>query len=408
MKALANAEKEKNDKVRPEKAQKSTSNEALIAKVDNISPFPSVINGKPLLLSQASTMPQSTQPPQQQAAANVFSAARLPESYFVQVLWGLGFVTVALMIWLGLQFFPANLSSTQLLVAENNLKPATQPENALPPLQEASAPTVKNPATLAQASRPQKSIFLPTSSPNNQAVEDNHRDSHVTSPAKPQISSTDTPDVDKQSFATLQRTDLQLTLKKTGSTVEPALLSAYEAFQQDDLSQAQQLYRQVLRNDVRNIDALLGMAAIAQKQGRNLDAIGWYQKVLALEPTHAMALAATVELQPTTDKDGQLSYIKNLIAQQPENAHLHAALGNLYAEKNRWQEAQSAYFEAVKFSPQSAELVFNLAVSLEHLNQPQLAIVQYQRALQLVERTGAISPDAQSIKNRMAALQPSP
>lgn len=385
MKALANAEKEKSGKARPEKPQKTAA--------DNIAPFPSVHHGKPQTL-------QPTPQPQQQAA-NIFSAARLPESRFTQTLWGLGFVSLALLIWLGLQFFPDHAGSTQLLVAENNLRPTTpMPSNALPPapVALAVAATQTNSPPLSQT---QKSLFAPASPQKNIPIE-------TASPAEPLLSRVDELVADKKIAAPLPSSDLQLTHKKTGPAVEPVLLSAYQAFQQNDFSQAQQLYRQVLKNDVRNVDALLGMAAIAQKQGRNLDAMGWYQKVLALDPTHAMALAATVELQPTTDNDSQLAYLKNLIAQQPENAHFYASLGNLYAEQNRWQEAQSAYFETVRLSPQTAEYAFNLAVSLEHLNQPQLALMQYQRSLQLIEQTGATSPDRTSIKNRILALQPTP
>lgn len=392
MKALANAEKEKNGKTRPEKLQKTAA--------DNVAPFPSVHHGKPQTL-------QPTPQPQQQAA-NIFSAARLPESRFTQTLWGLGFVSLALMIWLGLQFFPDHAGSTQLLVAENNFRPtAPMPSNALPPapVALAVAATQTNSPPLSQS---QKSLFAPASPQKDIPIEYANPANLVTSPAAPLLSRADGLVADKKIAAPLPSSDLQLTHKKTDPAVEPALLSAYHAFQQNDLSQAQQLYRQVLKNDVRNVDALLGMAAIAQKQGRNLDAIGWYQKVLALDPTHAMALAATVELQPTTDNDSQLAYLKNLIAQQPENAHFYASLGNLYAEQNRWQEAQSAYLETVRLSPQSAEYVFNLAVSLEHLNQPQLALMQYQRSLQLIEQTGATSPDRTSIKNRILALQPTP
>jgi len=71
---------------------------------------------------------------------------------------------------------------------------------------------------------------------------------------------------------------VKLISKAPSSGVDPTLMAAYQAFTRGEDVAAQQQYRQVLQRDVHNVDALLGMAAIAQRQGRNADAAGWYQK----------------------------------------------------------------------------------------------------------------------------------
>ena len=396
MKALASAEKEKKGKA-----------QAPAAKTDNISPFPQPTKNQPHTAAHHAATPPHLNLPQQQAAANMFSAAQLPASSFTHILWALALVAGALAIWLSLQIFQTNTSATQLLVAQNPLPSNTQTPQPLARTVESVTNTPSNPLQ----NRPSPSagthripLFEKISEAQSRPVidqspVDQNPSVSQAKPSEPLLTA---------STSHAEQNALQLSLKKATSVVDPTLLSAYQAFNQGELSQAQQLYRQVLQKDIRNVDALLGMAAIAQRQSRHADAVGWYQKVLEIEPSHPLAQAAIVEMQPAIDSVSQISRLKSLIAQQPETASLYAALGNAHAEQNHWQEAQAAYFEAVRFAPQSADYIFNLAISLEHLNQPQLALLQYQRALQRIEVTGTTNPDPQLIKNRILALQPTP
>ena len=198
---------------------------------------------------------------------------------------------------------------------------------------------------------------------------------------------------------------IKLTSKTSLSAVDPTLLSAYRAFSQGDYSAAQQQYRQVLQQDARNVDALLGMAAIAQHQDRDADAAGWYQKVLEIEPRNIIALTATMTPQTNGDAFALENRIKGLLVQQPEAASLYAALGNLYAGQGQWLAAQGAYFDACRFDPLNADYLFNLAISLDHLGKSKLALKQYEHALDLVNKNGATSPDKVQLVARIQALQ---
>jgi len=187
--------------------------------------------------------------------------------------------------------------------------------------------------------------------------------------------------------------------------VNPSLLTAYQAYTDGDDATAQRNYRSVLQSDVRNVDALLGMAAIAARQGRNNDAMGWYGKVLEVEPRNNVAQSALVSVLAQADPVSSESRIKTLIAQQPEAAHLHASLGNLYAEQKQWPAAQQAYFQAHHFAPNNAEYAFNLAVSLEQLGKPALALPYYQRALDLINSKDATTGAASSLGIDRAQLE---
>jgi Flp pilus assembly protein TadD len=168
------------------------------------------------------------------------------------------------------------------------------------------------------------------------------------------------------------------------SEVDPALAQAYQALQAGDLSAAEGHYRSLLVRDRRNRDALLGLAAIAVKRGDPDAARRYYRQALVLDPRDPLATAGLAALDgPTLDPAALESRLKILLAGQPEAAALHFALGNLYAAQSRWSEAQQAYFQAFKLEPGNADYAYNLAVSLDHLNEVALAGQYYRRALAL-------------------------
>lgn len=185
--------------------------------------------------------------------------------------------------------------------------------------------------------------------------------------------------------------------------VNPILMDAFNAYNAGNDAVASKLYRQVLQRDVRNVDALLGLGAIAQRQGRIADANGWYAKVLEVEPRNTLANAAILENQPQNDVANNESRIKNMLAKYPDDANLHATLGNFYADLNQWPAAQQAYFDAYRLNA-SADNAFNLAVSLDQLGKPKLALPYYQSALQLAQ-TGGSNIDKTALEARIAAIQ---
>lgn len=162
--------------------------------------------------------------------------------------------------------------------------------------------------------------------------------------------------------------------------IDPILNNAYLAYRSGKFDQAHQLYREVNNLDSRNIDAILGLAAIAQRRGEDGLAAHYYAQALSLDPRNAVANAGMSAL--TTD-DNRESRLKTLLNEQQDSSALHFALGNRYAEQARWAEAQQAYFNAYRLEPDNAELVFNLAISLDRLGQKKSAAQYYQRALQL-------------------------
>ena len=182
--------------------------------------------------------------------------------------------------------------------------------------------------------------------------------------------------------------------------IDPILHDAYRAYQGGQLEQAQLLYQRAQRLDARNIDALLGLAAVAQRQGSDNVAAHYYLKVLELDPRDPVANAGMSAL--TTGDNGE-TRLKLLLKEQPDSSALHFALGNRYASQARWSDAQQSYFNAFKLEPKNSGLAFNLAVSLDRLGQNKLAAQYYQRAIDLDPKSIA-GFDHSQISQRIAEL----
>ena len=189
--------------------------------------------------------------------------------------------------------------------------------------------------------------------------------------------------------------------------VNPALMSAYDAYNAGRDTEAQKLYKQVLKNDISNVDALLGLGAIASRQGRIADANGWYGKVLEVDPRNSIAKTAILNsnLMSNQAQGNELNNetnLKNMLAKQPDDANLHVALGNFYAEQNQWPEAQQAYFEAYSLN-KTTDNAYNLAVSLDQMGKPKLALPYYIQALE--QATDASNIDKIALQARISAIQ---
>lgn len=359
----------------------------------------------------------------QRAAAKVFVAnqtARAPTSKSALALLGLA---GALIIWLGLQGYdylqrattpevvvvkPMPPATPQVVSVDPAVSPADASSTAAGDVSVSQDAAVTQPdakATMENAAVQDKKVLAVASEAKEVDVSMAEEDEPPRPKVQPRKAANSADMPARARAASSKRESLKLVSKLPSSGVDPTLLAAYQAFTRGEDASAQRQYRQVLQQDVRNVDALLGMAAIAQRQGRNADAIGWYQKVLEIEPRNTFAQSAVASLQVGGDAVGTESRIKNMIAQQPDAAHLHASLGNLYAEQNQWAEAQDAYFNASRYAPNNADYAFNVAVSLDQLGKASLALSQYQRALELLNKSGAASPDRAAIEARIRALQ---
>jgi tetratricopeptide (TPR) repeat protein len=188
----------------------------------------------------------------------------------------------------------------------------------------------------------------------------------------------------------LVRRDKPVSVKRPAPRVDPHVATGYAAYQAGDLARAREAYRRALGDDPANRDALLGMAAVETRAGRYDAADKLYLRLLQADPRDPHAQAGLLALRSDlTDPVAAESRVKTLLAQDPGADVLHFTLGNEYARQGRWAEAQQAYFKAFAADSQNPDFAYNVAVSLDHLRQPKLALEYYRRALALAAKRSA-------------------
>ena len=197
------------------------------------------------------------------------------------------------------------------------------------------------------------------------------------------------------------------TIVVSRASPEPALnplhTEAYAALEANRLEPAKRLYNQLLQAEPKNIDALLGLAAIAMLEGNSDEATRHYLQILELEPRHALAQSGLIGLLGRADPLAAESRLRQLIAREP-SAYLYFTLGNLYADQSQWAAAQHAYFQAHHLEPANPDYAYNLAVGLEHVSQPRLALGFYQRAVQLAAAKGRANFNLAQAQERISRL----
>lgn len=218
------------------------------------------------------------------------------------------------------------------------------------------------------------------------------------SKAKTVVPQTKRASVSRQSTGILS---IQRTEKR--DPVNALLNRGWRAYGNADYAVAADAYIKVLEREPRNRDALLGIAAIAVKQGDYAKARATYTQLLRLDPRDQIAVAAMSNLDELTPDLLGETRLKFMVQQQPDAAHLHFALGNFYAKQSKWPEAQGEYFSAWQGSSENADYAFNLAVSLDQLGKPDEAKRFYETSLTLSAGKN-ISFSVEAVKDRLSQI----
>lgn len=328
-------------------------------------------------------------------ARNVFAVKQTTRSRWP--LWS--FLALVAISTIGLVgYFWWQLQSISTLSPSRTSKPSPAP----------SAAVLSTPAPPATAAQPQTAVApLPTANievPSPQAA----AAPETKLPASP-VKPTATPTRATRTLpedAPPESANAPLLRPSTSRSIaDRTLETAYQAWQAGRLDEARRLYEQVLRGDSRNVDALLGLGAIASRQGQGEQALRWYQRVLEADPAEVTAQAALINLRAQNDGGQNESRLRSLLAGQPESATLHFSLGNVFARQQRWKDAQQAYFQAYALEPDNADYLFNVAVSLDHLRQDKLAAQYYRMALDAAEKGRGTFNRDQAVR-RVEELQP--
>jgi Flp pilus assembly protein TadD len=158
--------------------------------------------------------------------------------------------------------------------------------------------------------------------------------------------------------------------------------TAYAAYRAGDLIAAKQQYKELLRRAPDNSEARNALALLHWREGHSDQAASLFQASLQADPVNDTALSALALLAGSSDPTSAENRLRSLIAKQPAAATPHFALGSLLARQGRWGEAQQSLFEALTLDARNPDIMFNLAVCLDHLQKTKQAKQFYIQALQ--------------------------
>jgi Flp pilus assembly protein TadD len=179
---------------------------------------------------------------------------------------------------------------------------------------------------------------------------------------------------------------------------------AFAAYQRGDLDLAKARYEQAYLQSPDNRDVLLGLAAIASKNGDTVRAMQLYTHLVRMNPLDNVARAALLAFQQGDNVPASISSIKSMLFESPNQPSLYFSLGKLYAEQARWSEAQQAFFDAYRLDSSNPDYALNLAVSLDRLGQSRSALEYYNAALQLAY-TSPAGFDAMAVSERIRTIE---
>lgn len=180
--------------------------------------------------------------------------------------------------------------------------------------------------------------------------------------------------------------EVQVVPSLSGIDRQRMLGDAVRLYSSGAYADAESVYRSILSKNSTNIDALRGLALVAVATGRYQLAVATYLNILEYYPNDPVAVADLANLHGVSGDNIYAieSALKKVIGKRPElDGRLHFALGNLYASNRRWLDAQKSYFDAFSSEQNNPDYAYNLAVVLDYLNKPVLAVNYYRQALDL-------------------------
>lgn len=206
-----------------------------------------------------------------------------------------------------------------------------------------------------------------------------------------------------------KKSGIQISKRKLSAHSQSSLSEAKQALKTGNLADADDAYRRVLAKLPGNVTAMSALANVLVQQGNTQEAHALFVETLQKDPENLAAKTGLINLSaadPSNLSAG--SELKQLLTDHPQEAYLHASLGNFHARRNEWPSAQASYFEAFALDPENPDYAFNLAIGLDQIGKPDIAINYYEKAIELLGKRPArfIKADVERRLNELKGAAP--
>src|SRR5690606_28067282 len=173
------------------------------------------------------------------------------------------------------------------------------------------------------------------------------------------------------------------------STTHPELVDAAEHLRQGKIPRAEQITREVLKQDPEDVVAIRMLASIGIRVGQIDDAIALLERCLELAPDfHLARQNYATALSRRQRLDEALSQIDKLLVFEPSNPNYLLMKGNFLVQKGEHLPALKLYEELLEDYPSQAGAHRTVGHPLETVGRLEEWIKAYRRAIDLRPRLG--------------------
>jgi predicted TPR repeat methyltransferase len=152
----------------------------------------------------------------------------------------------------------------------------------------------------------------------------------------------------------------------------------------EQLVEAQELYRRVLDTAPNHPDALHYAGILAHQQGQSDEAVALIERSLALAPGRADCYNNLgIIFQSTGKLPAAIDAYQQAIAIDPRHANAHSNLGVLLRATGKPLEAEAAYRTAIQLNPEHIDAYTNLGILLNALERTREAAECYCKVITL-------------------------
>jgi len=168
------------------------------------------------------------------------------------------------------------------------------------------------------------------------------------------------------------------------ATIPEAFALALQYHQSGRLSEAEHIYREILKADPHHADSLHHLGAIAYQVGKPDAAVGFIYQALGQNPWappyhNSLGLA----YQALGKLDEAIASYRQALRLKPDFAEVQNNLGLALAERGEINEAIAYYRRALQLKPDFAEAHNNLGNALSEQGSVGRAVASYEEALRL-------------------------
>ncbi|MEX2125266.1 MAG: sulfotransferase [Woeseia sp.] len=162
------------------------------------------------------------------------------------------------------------------------------------------------------------------------------------------------------------------------------LAHAAEHHKEGRLEEAERLYREVVRDNPNNVDALRMLGRIAVSAGRNTDAERLYRRAVKLAPDFAGAITELGRVLKEQNRfEESIECFERVIELEPDNAQAHFQLAGALAPAALTYRAIESYEKALELQPKFPGATLGLGHVLKTVGRQDEAIAAYRECIRL-------------------------